>query len=198
MTAFAVLRPYGTDAQGLPEYRVVAARRTLAALEKVKRQPSDVLVESADLWKPKQFVSWKHVKAYLNGAGPKRARAKKRPAAKRPAKRAARNAPYVPPPLGDWDTVLQALNAGGSVRSSETTAAVKAVRRLRAECGGQGAAKNPPAVLMSRNVLALYYIHAEDGKKYVHDFARGVSMYAVGDSIIELRRPDGRALSSEF
>lgn len=67
----------------------------------------------------------------------------------------------------------------------------KAVRKAKS---------NPPAarVVMSRRVLKLYYVHAGDGKAYVHEFAPGVTLEALGNREVRLFRPDGRSISQDF
>jgi len=59
---------------------------------------------------------------------------------------------------------------------------------------------NPPkgGALMSKRVYAVEYKHADDGGDYRHDCQAGVSMWALGDGAILLRRPDGKSLSRDF
>jgi len=51
--------------------------------------------------------------------------------------------------------------------------------------------KNPPAKgkIFSNNVEKIYYIHAENGKPYVHKFKRGVRMEALNDGSVRLSHP---------
>lgn len=209
--AFGVIVPYGLNQRTRGyDYRVIGVRATEAAARKLARPAGSLLVEFYDKPRPRAILADRGyygtsgVKQLLDNPPGAKTRAK-RPAAKkakRPAKRAAkrpaRNPRYEPPPLSDWETILYALNQGGRVRDTETRAAVQAVRRLKAECAGGSAEKNPRGAVMSRRVLKLYYVHAGDGREYVHTFDPGVSMTAEGDRVIVLKRPDGKALSQNF
>ncbi len=53
-------------------------------------------------------------------------------------------------------------------------------------------------ILQSRRVFALSYTHAEDGRNYEHEFARGVTLELHPDGSIRLYRPDGLPLWREF
>lgn len=75
-----------------------------------------------------------------------------------------------------------------------------AKRKPAAKRAARRPATNPPraGVVLSRRVLRVYYVHAGDGKSYVHEFAPGVTMEALGDREVRLFRPDGRAVSQNF
>lgn len=206
MASFGVIVPYGVNSfNGGTDYQVRAVRATEAAARKLARPVGSAVVEFSSKPRPRQILSDRGVrgtelvKTWLPNppAAKRRAkRAAKRPA-KRATKRATKNPRYEAPPLDGWALILQVLNDGGRARAADVREAVRAVRQLKAECAG-GAAANPPRDLMSRRVLKLYYVHAGDGREYVHDFAPGVSMYADGGRRVVLERPDGKALSQNF
>jgi hypothetical protein len=77
---------------------------------------------------------------------------------------------------------------------------VKRVARKRAarRVARKRVARNPPAAVMSRRVVDVVYVHAGDGKRYIHRFAPGVVMTAIGDKEIRLHRPDGKSISQVF
>lgn len=50
------------------------------------------------------------------------------------------------------------------------------------------------AQVLSRNVESLAYIHAADGKPYIHHFAKGVTALLLRDGRVELTRSDGKPL----
>lgn len=210
MPAFGVLVPWGTNATGGQDYQVKGIRASEAAARKLPRPVGSLLVEFREKPKAGQILTDRGyygiglVKEYLsNPPGAKASRKCGTPAkrAKRAtrAKRAARNPAWQTPGLTDWEIIEMVLNDNCRNREGYgVTEAVRALKRLRAQSAGGGAARNPPGALLSRRVLKLYYVHAGDGREYVHTFSPGVSMTADGDTVIVLKRPDGKPLSQNF
>jgi hypothetical protein len=50
------------------------------------------------------------------------------------------------------------------------------------------------AQVLSRKVESLAYIHAADGKPYIHKFDAGVTALLLRDGRVELTRSDGKPL----
>ncbi len=57
---------------------------------------------------------------------------------------------------------------------------------------------NPPGKLFSKDVHAILYTHADDGKHYRHDFAGGVRMAALDDGSVRIYHPTGKPVWKEF
>lgn len=54
------------------------------------------------------------------------------------------------------------------------------------------------APLLSKQVIAIAYRHAEDGKQYKHEFAPGVEMRCLPDGSIHIRSPRGVRLWGDY
>ena len=52
--------------------------------------------------------------------------------------------------------------------------------------------------LVSRAVREIWYVHADDGKLYRHDFAAGVCAERLPDGSARLYRPDGKQVLKHF
>lgn len=57
---------------------------------------------------------------------------------------------------------------------------------------------NPPGGVIGEDVLAVYYLHAEDGHPYVHEFAGEVELIAEDDGTVTLEHRRGRDLWRDF
>lgn len=60
------------------------------------------------------------------------------------------------------------------------------------------ARKNPPANVLSTEALEIMYVHAADGKRYVHKFAPGVTIKRLPDGSARIYRPDGKPVLKFF
>jgi len=67
--------------------------------------------------------------------------------------------------------------------------------------------RNPPLVVfanprgglcMSREVIQIAYRHADDGKLYRHEFARGVHMQALPDGSLHIHAAGNKRLWGEY